>query len=497
VTSVRDADSFSVIEPRIPHLKREIERLLSTVRLTRNGHPVEVDGFRLRNLEDWTDSGADNALNALVPISGLCNSRCAFCFESNLPFARERSLMGVEEARTRLKHYDPATGVALFPSNRPHMEPFLHPQALEIVEMARKRQPDTLFWLTTNGSHLDEPTIARLAKLHPLMLKLSINVVDPVLNLQLMRTQTRTAISIAAPPLLRQYRIPFIGSIVAWPTLPLDALEETARYLSEHRAYAIRIRLPLTHKWLSEPMEDVDFSAHWDAIVEFARHLRAHLDVPLFVEPPVYWITPIVPEVDGVVLNSPAWRAGVQVGDIIRSINGAPVATRADSEVMLARARVVGSPMTIEIERNKQRLSLTLDAAYDGADYYPYDPRYFYRGESFGIFHVEDFRVEYACRVLDMIEQYDAANTLLFSSPVVADIFDTLLADVPWLAQRLGTRVIYIDSIRAPLPGGNFAELDSRFVDDYLTAARRHIAAGRQPDLILVPDVSADLGESI
>ena len=56
--------------------------------------------------------------------------------------------------------------------------------------------------------------------------------------------------------------MPFMGSIVAWPTTPLEKIEETVRYLEECEAYAVRIRLPLSHQWLKQQL-DVDFHEHW------------------------------------------------------------------------------------------------------------------------------------------------------------------------------------------------------------------------------------------
>lgn len=483
----KNPESFAVIEPRIAHIAHELERLLALVELEKDGAPVKVNGFRLRDLSRWQDYSTNTAMNALTPISGVCNSTCTFCFEEGVPYPREKSLMSVEEARTRLKYYSPESGKCLFPSNRPHMETFIHPHAIEIIEMARRREPEKLFWITSNGSHFTEENVRRLAALKPIIFKLSLNVSDPELNRQLMKTGKRTEIAIAAPQVLQKYRIPFMGSIVAWPTTPMPALEETVRYLERHKAYAVRIRLPLTHKHL-KIQTDFDFYSHWERVAEFAQALRHNCSVPLFVEPPIYWVNPIVPEVDGVVLNSPAYRAGVRCGDIVRSINGQPVQTRIESEATLDRCHLAGEPVELAVERRGEPLNFRLEDLPKSADTYPYNSDYFYRGENFGIFHVEDFRLKDVQEMFDTIDRHGATNVLLFSSAIVAPIFETIVNAVPEFAARLERVNLYIETIKDNSLGGNYDVMDSRFVRDYARVIRKRLSQGVKLDLVLIPD---------
>lgn len=484
----KDPESFAIPEPRVQHIAHELQRLLALVQLEKDGRPVEVDGFRLRDLGKWVVHTTNTAMNALTPISSVCNSRCQFCFEENVPYPREQSLMSLAEARTRLKYYSPETGRSLFPSNRNHMETFIHPGALDIIEMARQREPGKLFWITTNGTHFTEDIVRRLAALRPIIFKLSLNTADARANQELMRSGKRTAVALDAPRLLEQYRIPFMGGIVAWPTLSLADIEATVRYLEGFHAYAIRIRLPLAHRWLRHQL-DADFHAHWRRVADFAQELRHRVAVPLFVEPAIYWVNPIVPEVDGVVQNSPASRAGIRPGDRVRRINGQPVRTRIESEALLdqchlRRERVV----ELVVERGGQELPLRLEEAPAGTDTYPYSFEQFYRGENYGIFHVEDFRLVHVQKVIDLIRRHRARVVLLFSSSLVAPIFETVVSLVPEFERQLAEVEVHMATVETNTFGGNYDVMDSRVVADYTRVVRQRLREGLVPDLILIPD---------
>lgn len=484
---LHDPTSFVVPEPRLSHMASLLQQILQVVELEHQGQPVAVDGFRLRDLEMWRSHTTNTAMNALTPISSVCNSRCQFCFEENVPYARERSLMSVAEAETRLRYFDPADGSGLFPSNRNHMETFVHPEAVSIIEMARRRDPGKVFWITTNGSHFTEQTVARLARLGPLIFKLSLNSANADVNRELMKTGALTETAINAPRLLQKYGLPYVGGIVAWPTLSLDDIAETARYLDRHDAYSIRIRLPLTHKWLNHQMA-VDFDAHWRQVGDFAHALRREVATPIIVEPPLYWLDPIVPEIDGVIRRSPAALAGLRAGDLVRAIDGRPVRTRVESEALLDRLHMAKrAEVEVEVERDGRRLRVVLrdDPAVTA---YPYSSDGFFRGENYGILHIEDFRLNHIQKAIDTIDRHGARNVLLFSSAIMAPVFQTIVAAVPEFRDRLEPVNLYVATIDDNSFGGNYHLMDSRIVADYERVVRRHVESGLPVDLVLVPN---------
>jgi hypothetical protein len=96
---------YEIVEPRMEMLKREVERIISLVQLEKDGRPLEISGFRLRDLGHWETGFAQNIFDALGPLSGICNAECVFCMERGLPFERDRSVLSLSEAGARLKHY--------------------------------------------------------------------------------------------------------------------------------------------------------------------------------------------------------------------------------------------------------------------------------------------------------------------------------------------------------------------------------------------------------
>ena len=65
--------------------------------------------------------------------------------------------------------------------------------------------------------------------------------------------------------------------------------------------------------------------------------------------------------VGGVREDSPAGRVGIQVGDVVEELSGAPVTNAADLERIAAR-RVPGRPTSIMVRRQGERITFVLPA---------------------------------------------------------------------------------------------------------------------------------------
>lgn len=95
-----------------------------------------------------------------VQITGtLCNLRCTHCFLSCAPDNHALELMSREQIRHYLRQAEDLGVKEIYFTGG---EPFLHPEALEILEDALKVAPAAVL---TNGVLITEPTAARLGSL--------------------------------------------------------------------------------------------------------------------------------------------------------------------------------------------------------------------------------------------------------------------------------------------------------------------------------------------
>jgi hypothetical protein len=475
------------VEPRFEAVRRELESLLGLVDIESNGQAVNVTGFRLKNLPAWRTMNSASPLDTLGALSGVCNYDCQFCFERGHPFVQDKSVLSVPEATTRLKYYDPVTKSALFPSSRPYKETFINPDALAILSSARAAQPDCTLWITSNGSGLNEETVAKLAELKPLMIKLSINSADMEIRRQLTGRRRGDATAIRAPELLQKYGIPFMGSIVAWPSVFPDDMTATLHHMDMFEPYTLKVRLPVYHRFLyRNPPFERNF---WNRVLEACREIQPELQSPLFVEPSFYWIDPVVPEVDGVVRHSPAAAAGMTCGDRIISVDGESVYTRTHALNLLDVAYRRGrKQVVVGFSRagTGEDLSCTLST---GRGSYPWDGRVFSPWERWGILLLPDFRMSDLENIMRIIERHDSARPLLFSSPVVAPIARTVIRGIPHYRSFFKSRPLNIRALDRTLLGGNMRLLDGRFVADFIDDIERFARKkGELPDLIMIPN---------
>lgn len=475
------------VEPRFRALQRELDSLLQLVDLESNGEVIRPTGFRLKQLARWRSMTVSTPFDAVEPLSGACNCQCVFCFERGHPFPQDRSLLSIEEATTRLRYYDPEEGRALFPANRVGMEMLVNPRALAIYKLAREKSAGQVFQLVTSGAHLTEDVVRQLAELKPILVKLSLNTANPRLRSQLMGRGSRPEVALQAPAHLQRYQIPFIGSVVAWPTVLPDDLVATLTYLDQFEPYALRVRLPTYHRYLhpTPPFSD-DL---WDRVIELCREIRPRLTSPLFVEPPLYWITPIIPEVDGVIRNSPADAAHLRAGDRVMAVDGEPVYTRSQAAGLLGKAyEQRRSSVKLQVLHAGNGQPRTVELALEAGSY-PYSPDAFAPGEHYGVMFLEDFRIKYVDQVCQVMSRHDSRRAMLFTSPVVAPIVRVIVEVLPPFTAFFRDRTLIVEVLEETVMGGNFHLMDGRLVVDFVAQIERaHARLGYLPDLILIPN---------
>ena len=112
------AKAFAREEPRVELIESMLRSLLDVVDLEFEGRPVRVDGFRLRNLDDWRTVRETSLQTNLGSFSTACNCKCAFCYEEGNPkglFEKQPRFVSMSEARTRFVTCTTAEGCCASP----------------------------------------------------------------------------------------------------------------------------------------------------------------------------------------------------------------------------------------------------------------------------------------------------------------------------------------------------------------------------------------------
>jgi uncharacterized Fe-S cluster-containing radical SAM superfamily protein len=480
------AKAFARDEPRIELVEAMLKSLLDVVELEHDGVPVQVNGFRLRDLNQWRTAKELSLQENLGSFSTVCNCKCAFCYEDGNPpglFEKQPRFVGMAEARTRLRHLHDGRG--LLRESKGFFEPFVNPDFLALLELIREHEPDHVIDITTNGALLTPDVVAHLATLKPIYVNISLNSADQATRKSVMG-DSRAGTAIRSVELLRAAGIPFMGSIVAWPDQGLDDVSRAIEYMDALEAYVIRVALPgLTRHHRSYEPGMVE--TWWPEVTERALALRAKLRTPVVISPHAYVSTSLEPVVDGVVAGSPASVAGIRLGDVITSVGGKRVVSRAHTTSLLTRAAETGRA-TLELLRDGSPVTAELQQPDPEADIYPYKPRGYRPLENtsltFGVCLPGSFHLQYLKQIRAVIRDSGARRVLIVVSPFHKELVDTLVREVPLPD---GTSVELVVP-RNDFFGGNVCIGDLWVLDDIAGAVRPHLDALERPDLLVLPD---------
>ncbi|MBN1461332.1 MAG: radical SAM protein, partial [Armatimonadetes bacterium] len=466
----------------------------------RNGAgPVSVDSFRLRDLAQWSNYGVASLEANIGSISSYCNCNCEFCYEKGTRgagIAFGRTQLSRSELETRIRHYSTETKTGLLPSSRFSLEPFANPHCLEMLERIRAAAPGEQISLTTNGSRLTEDVVARLARLRPILVTVSMNAATPELRRLTMRDRDPEGATIAlnSIPLLRRYELPFLGSYVPWPSKPLSDLADMVRLLDRYDAVVARVCLP---SWTDYSHTEPPFNTetYWREILGVIKELRQEVSLPIHVMPNMYEFRTLRPLVQGTIKHSPAAQAGFQHGDVIVEIDGQPVYTRPEVSGWL-RERFDDpevSRTSFVVERNEERRSLEVPHPPLAELAYPYywlahpDAPRTWAG-ALGLHLADGFEMSSLVRLKEIIADYPGQRLLLFVSPLGEPHFVEAMQLLGELAQFVDTVDLYVETLAPRYWGGNVMVGDLWTVDDIIARAKEWIARqGERPEVIVLP----------
>jgi len=480
---------IDLYEPRIGYIRRLLESLLEVVELESDGQPVKIDGFRLRNLNQWLTRGG-GAGDIIAHAASRCNLSCRFCYNKDAPpvLSPETRTHDEEyrEILKRIEYYVPRGRLNLFSNMGSPAEPLAHPRILDILTKLRGRT-DEVFRISTNGAALTPEMIRALSDLAPVYLDVSLNSSSPERRAWLMRDPSpSTAIDSLA--LLRDAGIPFTVVVVPWP-LPSSAemlqdLEATIAFAARFEPVVIQISLPGCAR---EVAREAEFSLEevWRELKATARKLRELADCPIVIRPGLFEDHddpqgPNDPTIVGVVKNSPAARAGLRRGDRITKVNGLPVRSRPQARALLTtlhKSDLAEASLSVEREGKPLELELSLDE-YD----YPYTPE---TSTHLGVvFASAGVPQEWLERLKDVIVSRRAKEVLVLTSRLVRPTLEKMISRNGMFSEtKLHLCVPSNDYF-----GGNIYMGDLLVVDDFIRAAEQFVErTGVRPDLIVAP----------
>jgi hypothetical protein len=482
-------------EPRVPLLLR----LLRSVRTGASAAAMpgleELGGVRLRDLHQWlvTGDSADPG-RVMSAVSWSCGMACEFCYQKGTPreMKPRRLSTSPEEMATRIRYYDPGRGARLFDKTNFDTDEMLnHPEALRFMRDLRAKTREPFYDITTNGKPLTEAVVTELKQLGPLEIGVSLDSVDA----QLRKVVLGDPHPHRAPDGVRQlerHGIPFAVSVVAWPALGLDDMEQTIRFAADHSASYVRVCLPGFSRYFptppSEPME-----GFWEAVVRRVRRLRQALDMPVVVLPSLYEELlaeepATAPWLQGVIRHSPAARAGLKRGDKLVSIGGIPLRGRPQAAHILKSAQAEGVwRIELEVARNGATSKEILFETGHARTYrYPYLKEYLpVLRNPYGMMLGDGPDPWLGEQIHAIAERRGAVNVAVLTSWLLERSVRLQLEEVPADARRC-TPELFVPANR--YFGGSVRMGDLLTNADFVSYIREELAPrSSPPDLVLIP----------
>nr|WP_238480838.1 DUF512 domain-containing protein [Desulforadius tongensis] len=297
----------------------------------------------------------------ILPITSTCNVRCVFCSHHQNPPGIESYRippLTMDQVHQALALMDGGKPVVIGESVTKIMEgePLTHPRCIEILQEIRRALPQTPIQLTTNGTLLDRRVVETFTTLAPFSINLSLNSSSNSSSCsgrtKLMQDKFAER-AIKSAVLLKEYNIPFHGSVVAMPHITgWQDLTETILYLDRHDAKSVRVFLPGFTR-LAPARLQFDFKM-WDELRRHVDQLRTRVSVPITCEPER--LIDLNAKVAGVIKNTPSYRAGIKPGDIILAVNGEEVLSRVHAFHMVLAAE---NPV-LKIKRDQNVMDMKL-----------------------------------------------------------------------------------------------------------------------------------------
>ncbi|MCX6022232.1 MAG: PDZ domain-containing protein [Chloroflexi bacterium] len=320
-------------------------------------------------------------------------------------------------------------------------------------------------------------------------LVISLNALDHQVRWEVLRDRDLKQRAVNCLPILEKHQVPFVVSLVAWPTVPLHDLEVASEFADQHGAAMIRVNLPGYSKYFSQ-FKLFDTWEYWPQVTDLVRDLRTRVKTPIFISPALYeerhyGETLNGARILGTVRNSPAERAGVQYNDTLVEVNGVGVESRGFAKALLNLA-FAAENVALKVQRGGETIALSMTAPAETA-VYPYEH---HANNLYGIVMGDGLSPRYMRDIAGLIAQEGARDVVIATSTLAKPAFDELMP-------RLHSMVAPDVKLRAGIPannflGGNIMAGDLMQVDDFIDFVRGWSDEHGRPDLVLIPSSPFD-----
>lgn len=472
-------------EPRIHFLKEILLSLLICGDFYHNEHQLKITGFSLRNLASFSCKKKTSPGSIIQLFRRPCRIHCKYCYQDGIPWDFPFNVRKVDddEILDRIRNF--SKGSELFPRLIYNVdETISHPLFFYGMNILRKKTDD-VFYIYTNGESLSRDNIQKLKGLMPLLLNISLTSADPVIRKEITGDKT-PEIAINGIKLLYDHKIPFEVSIVAWPDIPFNDIERTISHADQYDPCYIKILFPGYSRFFKRPFPE-DSDEFYKKLMDFINSIRHKYKSGLFfdlnkMEEINYKMDPLVPRINYITPNSPAYIAGLKKGHVIKSIMGRRVMFRKETTELINLASKILERNDIEItisdnEGNKRDIHINRSLC---RDHYPY----FSWQKNLGI-NIDDGLNPIAISLINkQIETFNSKNILFLSSRLMEYSLNYMLKY--WI----GIKNFVNFNIHIPKNyfwGGNIFIGDLLTVEDFIKAINEALEKYPETDLVIIP----------
>ncbi len=401
----------------------------------------------------------------IIPLTSVCQQSCLFCSHHFNPEDIEVYSGG---------HLDKGMVFSLFDyinKDRPvyigesatriiEGEPFNHPDWQEILREFRLRFPETPLRITTSAAGLNKDDIGTLVDLDSngsggLRLTVSVNLLDLEKREEVLGAGSNKQILEILKELNRN-EIFVETSFVAIPGVTgWDELENSIYKVSQFENIKLaRIMMAGYSKFADADIKN-KFLVDRLKLQKQVEDLNDEISIPLIFEPAV--INDLQAEILGIIINTPAWSAGLKKGDIIKEISGEKVFSRVDAFNKFKESLENRNKFNLLINRKGRSKELTVNSSGWG------------RNDYTGLVMANDFSFKEFSKFKNKFESSHYARVLILTSKLAEDRLN-LIAEI--LEDEVGIE-IDVMVVASNYFGGNIGSAGLLVVDDYKLIANR------------------------